>query len=355
MSEQEAVKISYWKTNEGIIFEYAFLWIDNSKKLPRVNGVLCEHLYLDNWWIARGVADLEKFETDGGTRQINRRYELSNPAVACVRSVIPKEELDAAGGFDSGEFKGMSGLYEYKYEAESVGYIERAFTPECKGSLAIESLGDPAKFRYTLAGDYNKSNSKEVELTWKSIYESYEWSRQIHVSDVQRALTPRIAWHLGPCVISSHTVYRIIRHHVKTHIDPNVAEISSDYDFCFGVAKRIAIKPYERTKTIQKSKRYKPQLTTEVVTYEKKPIFEVGHKAHPYGNYPQVDDFRGESLEDLAANIDAYLNALMEAINEPLAKCPTCNGCAVVNLRKIAANERNVNALRNPKLLEEGA
>jgi hypothetical protein len=153
-------------------------------------------------------------------------------------------------------------------------------------------------------------------------------------------MTPEVAWHLGPCSIDSRVAYRIIRFYVQTNIDPRWAEITSDYDFCFTVKKRVRVEPYTRHYESVFSSRRRPKFKTDTVQFHTHELFEMTHADARYKGYTVVDGFSAPSLADLAETIDHYLRCLSEAINEPLARCPTCHGEGTVNLTKIPTNDR---------------
>lgn len=351
MSEIEAIKIGFYTSESGLVI----IAPQKYKVPPLVNGVEAKPLFLGGWYMIPGQQAIEKLELDGGQRSINQRWEKVNSAVACIPDCISDADLKNAGGFDTGIYAGMRDLYAYKCELEPVGYIEKPFTPELKGAMTFSNLGDPTAFRYSLGKTWDSYDHNEHEsfVTWSNLYDTYDWMKMLIVSDVQKALTPQIAWHLGPCFLTSHASYKIVRNHIKTKIDPAVAEITSDYDFCFTVCKRIAIRPYNHEST-RKIGRRKPQFVTQTVTYEKKTIFEMTHEGGgnaPHSGYTPIPSFTGSSLADLAQGIDAYLEALMLAINEPVVKCPTCSGCGIANYHKISATERNIYALKPTALL----
>lgn len=350
----DAIEVKYYTSEEGVVLE-----IYERFSQPRINGVDAEPLFLNGWYIVRGQHSIDKLEMDGGKRRINERYELRNSALACAPAVIQSSDLHAAGGFESGQYSGMRELYDYKYEEEQVGFVERAFTLVNKGQLTFANIGDPTSFSYSMGSEirgYDRIQT-EIRVTWQNIYDDHQWSRVLSVDEIQRVMTPKIAWHLGPCSITSESTYKIVRAHVKANILSAVAEVTSDYDFCFGVAKRFAIKPYTYQSEYKPGPRRKPRMVTNTVTFGKRPLFEMTHSGGglaPYKGYTPIAGFTGSSLADLAANIDHYLESLMEAINEPLARCQTCDGCGVVNYWKIPTNARNLYALRNEHRLIEG-
>lgn len=350
---KNAHQIDFYQCEEGLVVKFA----QAHKPVPIINGVNAQPLFLGGWYLVPGVAEIEKLEIDGGTRRINERWHLKNPAVACAPMFIAYEAWRQAGAWDEGEFMGMESLYSFTYETEPVGYIECAFTATNKGFLSFANIGNPTTFRYSLGPKRDRwdGDSKDAEalLTWENLYEQYEWSRLIHVSEIQKAFTPQIAWHLGPCAIGSETMYKIVRQYVKTHIDGAVAQVTSDYDFHFAVSRRIAVKPYETKSSYKRTPRSKPVMVTNSIAYITKPLFEMSHKGRPWEKAPVMQDFHGSSLENLAAEINGYLYALMEAINDPVVTCPTCDGCGIVNYFRIPTNERNQYALK-PKQLTAG-
>jgi hypothetical protein len=187
-------------------------------------------------------------------------------------------------------------------------------------------------------------NRRGDPLGYKDIFQYYDWmDARISVDDIAKAMTPDVAWHLYPCSIDSHTTYRIIRAYVKDHIDPMQAEITSDYDFCFTVKKKVRIVPYIKKWEIYKDnlKSYRPpRFKNKAVDCELLEVFEMTHAKRRYEGYTVVDDFKGNSLAELAANIDRYLSELMEVINRPLARCPHCEGKRVVDFQKLSPNDR---------------
>jgi len=352
-SEMQAHAVDYYDSEEGLVVAFKRKFTPP----PIIGGVVAKELFVSGWYLVPGVHRLEKLELDGGNRRINERWVLKNPQLACAPMIIPNDDLKQAGGFDGGQYLGMRDLYEFHYDEEPVGYVEAAFTGTDKGVLTFANIGNPTAFRYSLGksgtGGWNRDETKAI-LTWENIYTEYEWTRLIHISEIQRAFTPAIAWHLGPCAISSETMYKIVRQHVKTHIDPMCAAVTSDYDFCFRVSRHIAVKPYETKYSHKRTPRSRPVMVTNTVTYVDKPIFEMTHEARKYDGYTPISVFRGTSLENLAAEIDGYLRALMEAINDPVVTCPTCDGCGITNYFRIPTNQRDLYALKPQRLLTGG-
>ena len=133
-----------------------------------------------------------------------------------------------------------------------------------------------------------------------------------------------------PCFLNSADFYKVVRNWVKEHIDPHYAEITSDFNFCFTVKKKIKLaEPVVTTYNVNASdKRRKPKYVTKTTTHEKLTVFEMAPKA--YNSYTVLKPIRGKNYEDLENKVMEYLTGLMEHINKPLEQCPHCNGTGVI-------------------------
>jgi hypothetical protein len=130
-----------------------------------------------------------------------------------------------------------------------------------------------------------------------------------------------------PCKLSKQETFDIIRKYIKLHIDNSVATITSDYDFCFSVKKRIKLLTDKEIITnfpFSKRKSKVSKTNVDLVT-----CFEMAPKA--YQTYPIVDEFTGSNYKNLEFNIKLYLEELMMDINTPLTECPHCNGKGYIN------------------------
>lgn len=132
-----------------------------------------------------------------------------------------------------------------------------------------------------------------------------------------------------PCEISSKQSYDIVRQFIKTHIDMSCAEITSDYDFCFSVQKKIELYTPEKYQ-IDVSKTKRPRYETRYRTHRLVPIFEMTFSPENYKGYTPIKPFKGRDVEDLKKNIDTFCDDLIKVINEPFKDCPHCNGYGVI-------------------------
>ena len=141
------------------------------------------------------------------------------------------------------------------------------------------------------------------------------------------------------CKLGIKETYDIIRTFIKDNINSQVAEISTDYDFCFAVSKKIKLaKEYTYQVDVNSSiffdrKKKKPKYETRLQSNRLVKIFEMCHEK--YQSYTPIIPFEAENKEALKLYIDNYLEHLIQIINEPVCECPNCNGSGIIfNLLK---------------------
>lgn len=153
---------------------------------------------------------------------------------------------------------------------------------------------------------------------------------------IDTIIFPKPALALRPTKLSSTDSYEIIRNYINDNINPKYAQVTSDYEFCLVVTKKIPLSEteeytYDENFTIF-GKKKKPKFKKGYRTERKQVVFDCApvEDGKTYSNHPACVEFSGETYEDLVKNIDSYLTRIMEEINEPLVDCPTCKGCGVV-------------------------
>ena len=150
-------------------------------------------------------------------------------------------------------------------------------------------------------------------------------------TELEKALTPEVLLHERPCFLPSEQTYSIIRAYIQNNINGAVARITSDYDFCFTVKKKVAVKPWTKRREIltSRGKSYRPpKFFTSHVEYREVEIFEMTPAKAKYGTYTVIEGFKGDNYRNLADNIRAYLDEQnrLEFINQPVARMPDLSG-----------------------------
>jgi hypothetical protein len=150
---------------------------------------------------------------------------------------------------------------------------------------------------------------------------------------LDKIIFPTILLHETPCRLSSEDTYNLIRNYIKLNINPKYAKVTSDYNFCFEVAKIVGItKPFEQTYTKHPgyNRRRKPIVETRLVSSREVKVFEMTSEKDKYNGYTPIKGFVANNETELKEQIDAYLKELIDYINEPLIDCPHCQGKGVM-------------------------
>ncbi|MEH7552847.1 hypothetical protein [Bacillus altitudinis] len=259
------------------------------------DGEKAEKTYKSDWF------KLEKqpktIEKKLAAKRINYRYELKEQfqETELTPKVINVSYID-----EGSEFYEVKGLYDLKFDQE----------PQKNEKVDFE-LNVLEEFDGEL-----KLGKQEFNLKYNLL---------------DKIQTHPMMLETKPCYLSHKESYNIIRNHVNANINPKYARITSDYDFCLTVNKVVEL--YEHEEYVvdlnRMYKRRKPKLEKRLRTKKEAIIYEVAPKA--YQNYPIVEPFCGENVEDMKNNIKVFLDELMANINEPLIECKHCKGRGVVS------------------------
>jgi hypothetical protein len=227
---------------------------------------------------------------------------------------LPKtRELDYFQVDEDGDHLNPEGsLYSIEYRVET----EEEKVPYEESKVFEEDLKDAAEFvGYTTAG-WEKKQIKVTPL-----------AATVHAAFYPEVMLPNKA-----CALTSDQMYDIIRNHIRENIDGAYAHITSDYDFCFTVKKKLKIPTENRTydaNLFSRSKKVK--LVKYQVTDREYEIFEMTPESRKYNGYTVISGITADNHDDLKEKLDSILHKLTEAINAPLASCFHCNGTGVTS------------------------
>lgn len=269
----------------------------------------------------------------------NYRFELIDkslesdkfPATFKFEEVAEKGEYGYHDPIWNENVRHLQSLYELKSDKQPSREEDIEF--EFKVILVVDNIKEYQDFCYTYTEDYDHYNNKyrTINVTAKSI------THQV----IDKIIFPEPLLPSRPCTLSSKETYGIIREYIKNNINPKAAEITSDYDFCFTVKKKVKLAaPYESKHEFKTSrgKSYRPpRIKKTLVEHKSVEVFEMTHAKAKYRNYTVIEGFRGDNQEDLKNNIDAYLEELISYINLPLQECSCCKGVGVVDLEDNAS------------------
>lgn len=303
--------------------------------------------FLDSWKFLEGVEALNSVQVKKPTAYINVRWELIDkddnelnlpevltPSEVCEWWNDNDDVYDHVIGQDSKYYKFRT-FYSRKRDIAPDEWEDVDFEVELLGNLSCAEVDNFTDMKIVVgktSHNHRKPNSDIVQ----------DLSKIATYSEIEKILVPDIAIHNRPCSIDADTTYKIIRNHVNDNIEGKYARVTSNYDFCFTVKKRIRVEPYTYKTEVKKGngRSYaRPRFNTHKVEFREVEIFEMC-PSKPYQKYTPIIGFKGENLADLAENIKLYLDELMEVINAPVHECPHCDGRGSVVLKVEDINKR---------------
>lgn len=267
-----------------------------------------------DWFKVKSVDNVKKVIPEVKTV---KGYILSDEYVST--EAMPK---NVSKDFFGEEYWGhkLYSLYNPEYEVtpettEDIDY-EVNVVAEIEGELVQHTI------KFPVYGRYPNLDGKNWSVT----------NDRLKLGLLDEIITPDILQQERPCELSSEDSYKIIRTHIKDNIDPKVASITSDYEFCLTVEKRIPLAEKE-SYTVDENftlfgRKRKPKFVTKYKVERKTPIYKIAPKikGRVYEGYPEAPIFRGENAKNLEENIKDYLEEIMKEINKPIKDCPTCKG-----------------------------
>lgn len=340
------VKVVWYKADNGIYVggcEFDYTGTRNGVYVDLINDKEPKPTHLRGWKFIEKESEPVSFKKKKSGNVCNIRYELIDQSLASdkIPLVLKDTEVDECCDYDNAEYdhswknptyNNLRSLYERKYDREQDYFAEVPFEAEYLGEIVSEHVDNVVSAKYSISKSRWESDKKEIDI--KDVVSYYELEKML-VSD--------LLIHNRPCYLDSVTTYRIVRNYIKDNIDPKVATITGDYDFCFKVEKKIAIKPIERREEIKtnRNKSYRPpRFKTSTTTHKTVPIFEMTNAKDKYGGYSVIEGFKGNNLQELVDNTKHFLNDLMEYINQEVRECENCKGTGHIVNAVFNKNER---------------
>lgn len=323
-------KVEYYKTNIGLFLELRGLCgYSHYKENYKVNGLLLSSLNeVAGYVFLEGHTEITLVEVKKAGGSEFSHYELKNPDLASDKIPLEKRgvkqvwEEDDEGVdcyiTDDEDFNKILSLYQPVYNQLAPSWETLDFEAVCKREVQVSSFDKPEDMKIKIITSDSWGKEQITDL-----------SQVVTYYQLEQLMTPEFLLHKRPCYISSDNLYKIIRAYVKDNIDPKEAVITSDYDFCFTVKKKVHIKPYDVKREIKKrnGKSYaKPQYKTNTVSTKEVEVFEMTSATKKYRDYTILKDLTANSFEDLKDRLDEYLKDLMHTINTPVDECEHCKG-----------------------------
>lgn len=260
---------------------------------------------------------------------INHRYELQDktlisdklPEFIDREVVATKIDYDWVWNEDMAQYRSL-----YKEVSDEQPDKEEEYGFDCDVILEITEMVSPVKMAYKISRTH-----------WDRDGDRTITGKDVHYQLVDQIILPNILLPQRPCSLTSQETYEIVRRHIKDNINPVLAEITSDYDFCFTVKRRIRLAEVVNytidvnNNIFQKRKR-KPKYVKRQQSEIKKECFEMTWAPRGHDNYTPIKGFQANTQKELKEKIDDYCKELISFINVELIECPHCNGNGVVDI-----------------------
>ena len=295
-----------------------------------LNGEEGRPSFLKNWLVVgEPITSVQRKQP---SKKVNLRYELIDPSLTSDKvpefvSLSNTEYLQYTRDalYDKGwkpEFQHLSSLYKLRWDEEVQPNEDIPFNFQVV--LKVNCINEHQPFAYKVQKTQFVSDGF-TNITPKSLKHNL----------IDRIMLPAPVLPDRPCELSSEATYKIIRQHVKDNLNPMAAEITSDYDFCFTVKKKIRLAEPEKftvdvNNSIFNKRKRKPKYEDRYRKTRLVKVFEMTHARANHKDYTPVQGFKGESQTDIKEKIDFYLESLMEFLNTPLTDCPHCKGHGVI-------------------------
>lgn len=324
---QEAVQFNAIQTNDGFYIQIStgnHVYFSSGYLF---DGVAAEKTFHKDWGFIKNKP--EKVAKIQGKEYINQRYELKDSSIAEKLSIPVVIYIDGKNLFKDSDgnlifsenLNQYKSLYQYKVD-------------ECVPEpLEVE-------FNFNIITVIDKIINAELELNFKYPVYRTQWSsdgtRVFNANEIkhyliEEILYPDIVLPSRPCYLSSKQVYDIVRLHVITHINPKVAKITSDYDFCFTVKKMVELhKPESYRVDVSSLKSKKPKWEERFRNYREVEVFEMTHDQVNYNKYTPINSITAANHEELKKILDKLLDGIMQKINQPVKECCNCGGTGVL-------------------------
>ncbi len=282
-----------------------------------------EPSFCKDWYIIS--AKPQRVQKEVFQPDINFRYELIDKTMKSekIPNCFSRNEvlyINSKSGCSQwkNEYTHLKSLYELKSDNQPSKMEDVDF--EFVVVMKVANIPSPGGFSY----DVQKTQWEEdglVQITEKDV--TYQL--------LDMLIFPKPLLPQRPCKFTSEQTYTIVRQYIKQHINLEIAEITSDYDFCFTVKKKIPLSEIEKyTVDVNIFSKRKPNYEQRFRKYREVPIFEMTYFPRNYRGYTPIEGFQGESHEDLQHKINIYCQSLIDFINTPVKDCETCKGLGVI-------------------------
>lgn len=348
MKKEEILDLAIIRTKDGLFISddpnntgnYTCTYLNKYK----INGKIPKKAFHKKWVFMQDDQEITSIKESMPEEKTNYRYVLEDPSFEDhdkgVLAYFHRDEIAYKDDDYCWQWKDdvshLRSLYRETHDIVPAYWKEVDFTAVVV--MELDHVQSPCDFSFEV---YNENHNRWGDDDRKFYYTGEHVQKQI----LDTIIFPSLVQHETECKISSHDLYKIVRTYIKNNINNESAEITSDYDFCFTVQKKIKLdEPYTQKTEIKtaKGKSYKNRkYRSRYITERMVEVYEMTHSPKSYSSYTPIAGMQAKNLQELKDKIDNLCQELIEMINEPLKDCPHCKGMGVVEDTKNADTEKN--------------
>ena len=218
------------KTNDGYyLSEKPEGYNDGSLKCYFVDNKKPDDTFHKKWVFVKEKPIL--IEREKSQSNINYRYELLDKTLKSdkLKDIFKREDVtyyneDGDECWKS-EYCQYKSLYELKSDKQP--NIREKIDFEFNIVIELEKINKHGSFIFKTFGNWNQETKVD--------------DKDIEHQLIDKIIFPDIMLPDKPCKYNSKQSYDIVRGFIKENINSHYAEITSDYDFCFTVMKKIKL------------------------------------------------------------------------------------------------------------------
>lgn len=319
---EEKIKMMLIRTDKGCFISdcYAMFGYHFNYHHSRIDELLFDgevpiKTYAPHWLYIKQYP--KKIQKNRQGNIINERYELRDIDLASEKMPTVIQRTDKS----EYSVDVIDNLYSYEYDREP-DYLEDVDC-EIEEVLSVDNFTFPPQIQCDAVRKYD---FKDTVYTITNADVEHQLIDEI--------IYPPVMLHKVPCKFTSKQMYDITRQYLLTHIDREVATVSSNYDFCFGVDKIIPLLEPEiisYQNILARTKRERNKIHTKIKKFNNVKIFEMTYDRENYKGYPVIPEIYADNEEGLKQKVDTWLDGVIEIINKPLCTCPQCKGVGFVD------------------------
>jgi hypothetical protein len=330
------MKIEYYISNIGVFLKEFTNYNSSGLKNYKFNGIEYDIPKINGFYHFQNEMEINTIEQFIKPQKCIIGFELKISTFESdkIKAYINLAEVSRDSDGDwMGEYESIRGLYKEVYSNEDPFWEMLEVEHVLLGNLHITDFEAPQKMGIKIIESVGfSSQTKEVDL-----------GSIVRYNQIGEMLTPEFLLHDRPCILSSDNVYKIVRQHIIENINGKFASITSNYDFCFTVKKKVKIKPIQYSTEVKTSRGRSyipPRFVQNATLFKEVEIFEMC-PSKKYNKYTVIAPWHANSLKEMNEHMKIYLEELMDYINMDLEECPHCNGTGHI-VHKISTNEREI-------------